>query len=360
MAHASAELAVRSRSQMKVAVVCPYAVDHFGGVQHQAIQLVDWLREAGHDSKLIAPGRSGGPLGTEHLGSSVNVPGNRSVSPISLNPLVYRQVLEAVDGADVVHVHEPLMPLVGWATLGARPLVATVHASPSRLVRTMYHRAGRGVRKIFRNVDVLTAVSEAAAAPLRLSGLHPRVIPNGIDVASYTRDNRPGTVVFVGRDDPRKGLDVLLDAWPGVLERHPEAVLTVVGTARPTREGVRFLGVVSEDVKRRVLSESSILVAPNLGGESFGIVLAEAMASGCALVASRLDAFAKVAGGAAKFFPPGDSGALANAVAGLLADPKGQRRLTKAADRAVKAFDRSSVLDAYLKAYGDAVEHTGS
>ncbi len=345
---------------MNVAVVCPYAIDHFGGVQHQAIQLVDWLRDAGHESKLVAPGRSGGPLGTEHLGASVNVRGNKAVSPISLNPLVYRQVLDAVTDADVVHLHEPLMPLVGWAALAASPLVATVHASPSRLFRMMYHKAGRGVRAAFRNVGVLTAVSEAAASPLRLSGLEPRVIPNGIDVSSYTRDNRPGTVAFVGRDDPRKGLDVLLDAWPRVLERHPEAMLTVVGTARPAREGVRFLGVVPEAVKRRVLSESSILVAPNLGGESFGIVLAEAMASGCALVASRLDAFAKVAGGAAKLFQPGDPVALSKELAGLLADPMEQRRLTKAADRAVKAFDRSSVLDAYLKAYRDAVEHTGS
>ncbi len=345
---------------MNISVICPYAVDKFGGVQHQAIQLVEWLRDAEHDATLIAPGRTGGPDGTVHLGSSVNVPGNKAVSPISLNPLVSRQIEEATTGADVIHVHEPLMPLAGWAGLKSQPLVATVHASPSPVVRLMYDRAGPLIRRIFRRVDVLTAVSDAAASPLRLSGLDPRVIPNGIDTAAYSRRNVEFSVVFVGRDDPRKGLDVLLEAWPLVLNRHPAAVLTVVGTERAHRSGVRFLGVVPESVKRQVLAESSILVAPNLGGESFGIVLVEAMASGCAVVASRLDAFVKVAGGAARFVEPGDARALADGVVALLDSPLEQARLTKAADRMVMSYDRSTVLNSYLKAYRDAVEHTGS
>lgn len=341
---------------MKVAMVCPYAVDHFGGVQHQAVQLVEWLRDDGHEATLIAPGRSGGPDGTVHLGSSINVPGNKAVSPISLNPLVYRQVHDAVEGADVVHVHEPLMPFVGWAGLATGPLVATVHASPSQLFQAMYHRAGSAVRKAFSRVSVLTAVSEAAAGPLRSAGLEPRVIPNGIDVAGYQRNNQPGSVLFVGRDDPRKGLDVLLEAWPAVMGRHPGARLTVVGTTRPPQEGVRFLGVTSEADKRRALAEASVLVAPNLGGESFGIVLTEAMASGCAVVASRLDAFAKVAGDAARLFRVGDPEALAKALGSVLANPDEAARLIRAADRTVAVFDRPRVLGGYLKAYEDAVE----
>jgi phosphatidylinositol alpha-mannosyltransferase len=336
-------------------------------VQDQVGKLATWLAEAGHEAVVIGPGRESvlaGSPPTTLLGPTVGVRANRSTAPILLDPRVVRSLRSAVEGCDVVHVHEPLMPAVGPAAmLGLDlPEVATLHADPSPAVRRLYRTARPLVRRVLGRAAVVTAVSPVAASAV--GPLPVRLVPNGIDVAGYTGNHRgvalAGQVAFVGRDEPRKGLGVLLEAWPRVVEAVPGSELVVVGADAPAGHGrggsaVRFLGRVSDEEKRRVLGESAVLCAPNTGGESFGIVLVEAMAAGCVVVASALPGFVHVLGDAGVLVSPEDPAALAAAVTGLLGDPA---RLADLADRSrtrVRRFDREVVLAGYLAAYRDAV-----
>jgi phosphatidylinositol alpha-mannosyltransferase len=209
-----------------------------------------------------------------------------------------------------------------------------------------------------RRLMVATAVSPIAARAVR-PFITARVVPNGLETSRYRMGEQKvrGRVVFVGRDDPRKGLDVLLQAWPLVLTAVPGSVLRVVGTARPSGpEGVVFLGRLEEEAKLRELARAELLCAPNLGGESFGLVVAEGMAAGCAVVASDLPAFRYVTGPSARLTAVGDATALAEALVALLADPVEAGRLAEAGRREVARFDRAAVLDGYLSAYRDALE----
>jgi phosphatidylinositol alpha-mannosyltransferase len=187
------------------------------------------------------------------------------------------------------------------------------------------------------------------------------VIPNGIDLKAY----RPETeklakrVVFVGRDEPRKGLSVLMAAWPRVLAAHSEATLVVLGAGGQevgaTVPSIEYRGRVSEQEKRDVLGEASVLVAPNLGGESFGLVLIEGMASRCAVVASDIPAFRAVAGTAASLVQPGSPLELADAVIALLADPARIEAMGQSGLERVRQFDWSQVLPQYRACYQEAV-----
>ena len=163
-------------------------------------------------------------------------------------------------------------------------------------------------------------------------------------------------VVFVGRDEPRKGLDVLLEAWAAVTAAHPGAVLRVIGSSRgEAPAGVAFLGRVSEAVKRTELASAGVLVAPNLGGESFGIILIEGMAAGCAVVASDLAAFRAVAGDGAVLVQPGDAGALGTALGSLLGDRDMAASVAGEGSRVVDRYDWAGVTEAYLDTYREAM-----
>jgi phosphatidylinositol alpha-mannosyltransferase len=343
---------------MKIAVVCPYDLGAFGGVQGQVIALVGWLREAGHEAWAVSPG-SGGPAGTRHVGRVVSVPTNRSRAPITLLPKAWARVREAVEGAEVVHVHEPLVPVAGpAATLGGgAPRVGTFHADPGAVVSRLYRGAAPLLRRVARRLAVATAVSPVAAEAVGRF-VKARVVPNGLDTARYrpAGDKVPGRVVFIGRDDPRKGLDVLLQAWPLVRTVVRGAELRVVGASRVSGpEGVAFLGRVGEEAKLRELAEAAALCAPNLGGESFGLIVAEGMAAGCAVVASDLPAFRHVAGSGARLTAVGDAAGLAEALQAVLSDPAETARLAEAGRREVARFDRAVVLEGYLAAYRDAL-----
>ncbi len=337
---------------MLVGVVCPYDADRPGGVQQQARGLVARLRAAGDEARLVA-------AGTPEVGPTVTIPANRSRAPVTLTPRAWRRVGEALADVDVIHLHEPFVPLVGWAALAAdRPTVATFHARPARWTTVLYRTGAPLGRRLLAD-RVLTAVSPVAASALPAAWGDVEVIPNGIDVGSYrlelSRD--PHRVVFVGRDEPRKGLDVALAAWGEIHRRFPEARLRVVGARRDHPvDGVDYLGVVDEATKRRELAGAAVFVAPNLGGESFGIVVAEAMAAGCAPVVSALDAFRWVAADAAVLVPVGDPHALAEAVVGLLADRERRERIAEAARRRARAFDWGVVVGAYRSAYRRAVD----
>jgi phosphatidylinositol alpha-mannosyltransferase len=340
---------------VKVAVVSPYSFSAWGGVQDQVVGLVEWLRGAGYDAWAIGPG-PGGPAGTRHVGRGVTVPGNRSRAPIALAPHTGRRVRDAIVGADVVHIHEPLMPLVGWAALrapGPARRIGTFHADPPPWVRRAYRLGAPLARRWLEGLDAITAVSSVAAGAL--DGLaEPEIIPNAVAVAAYepAPQRRERTVAFVGRDEPRKGLDVLLRAWDSVRDAVPGAHLDVAGARRPDRPGVRFHGRVTEEEKHALLNGSDVFCAPNLGGESFGIILVEGMAGGAAVVASALDSFAAVLDDAGVLVPAGDHAALAEALIDVLTRDGFRRELQTRARMRAARFDRDVVFAQYAALYG--------
>ena len=342
---------------MRVAMVCPYDIGKPGGVQSQAIALVDWLAAQGHEAWLVAPGE-GGPPGSITVGGTASIPANRSQAPVALDPRVGRRVVEAVGSADVVHIHEPFMPMVSAAALvrSDRPLVGTFHADPGAGVKGLYALARPLWRNWAERLAVATAVSpvaQAAVAPF----VDARVVPNAIDAASYRLDVQrfAKRVGFVGRDEKRKGLDVLLAAWPLVRRRVPEAELVVGGADRTdVVAGVRFLGAMSDDAKRRLLASSAVYAAPNTGGESFGLVVAEAMAAGCAVVASALPAFAAVLGDTGKLVSPEEPSDLADSIAELLEDSQKAALLGERASSRAQRFDRSVIFPQYVAAFEQA------
>lgn len=337
---------------MRIGVVCPYDVGESGGVQQLTRQLVDRLGQSGDEAVLVGPDRT------------VKLPANRSRVPLSIDPTAFARTRRRLADVEVVHVHEPFIPVVGWAGLWkAKPVVATFHADPARWTRLLY-RLGTSPGRRWLGDAVLTAVSEVAASALPERWGAVEIVPNAIDVASYRRPvpRQPNRVSFLGRDDPRKGLGVLLAAWPEIRVAHPEAELLVLGVTRPGSPppGVRFLGRVDEEEKRRSLASSTVHVAPNVGGESFGLVVAEAMAAGCAVVASDIPAFRAVLGGGGRLVPPGDVAALAGAVATLLGDPATASDLGETAAVSVGRFDWPNVTASYRRVYESALERHGS
>jgi phosphatidylinositol alpha-mannosyltransferase len=342
---------------MRVALICPYDLGIPGGVQDQVIRLHRWLTDVGHEATIIGTGMDG-PEGSMLVGSSISVRANKSSVPISLDPRAVSRVRSAVGDVDVVHIHEPLMPLVSLAAtrIGDLPTVGTFHADASTFTRRGLRIGMPLVRGVASRLDVMTAVSAVAASVVSGIG-EVRIIPNGVDVADYrVEEKEEGSVAFLGRDDPRKGLDILLEAWPRVVDAVPWARLTVIGTDRSdSLDGVRFLGRVSEDDKREVLATSSIYVAPNTGGESFGIVLVEGMASGCAVVASALPGFVRVLGGSGELVKPGDVDGLADRLVSVLTDDAKRASLGLAGRERAEAFDGSVVAESYLEAYTDAI-----
>lgn len=344
-------------------MVSPYSLDHPGGVQGQARLLVEWLQEGGHDAWLVAPGESGGPEGTVYLGDTVRVRTNRSVAPIRLAPGTAAAVELAVAGADVVHIHEPFVPAVSLAALrgSGMPRVGTFHADPGRGVRFFYGAGRPMFRRLAANLAAAVAVSPVAAAAIEPFAGRPRIIPNTIDTASYrpTAPKHPGRIAFLGRDEPRKGLDLLLAAFHGLRRSHPTAELVVMGTSRPELPGVRFLGPVDDPTKRQELAAASVFVAPNTGGESFGLVVLEAMAAECAVVASSLPSFEFVAGEAALYATPGDAAGIERALQTLMGDDALRADHQQRAGTRAARFDRSQSVGEYLKVYAAAVEKRG-
>ena len=338
---------------MRIAVVSPYALEVPGGVQQQVIGLVEQFRRIGEDAYAVAPAAGEGPDRID-VGSWTAVRVNRSQAPLAISPRVAARVREAVSTAEVVHVHEPFVPIVGWAALrSGKPTVVTFHADPSKTVRTAY-RLARGLLRRVLGGSLATTVSRTAMGAIEPLGVRPEEIPNAIDVRSFRVPARrnPRQVAFVGRPDPRKGRDLLLAAWPDVRAAVPGASLAIIGGGdTPPVEGVRYLGRVTEEDKRVTLATSAVFCAPNRGGESFGITVAEGMAAGCAVVASDLDAFSDVLGGSGLLFRNGDKAGLAAALVRVLTEPDLRNRLAEDASVRVRAFDWEKVTGRYAGLY---------
>lgn len=356
---------------MRVGMVCPYSFDQPGGVQAHVLDLAAVLRRQGHFVQVLGPASEGTEL-PEYVvrgGSAVPVRYNGSVARLSIGPQVRRLTRVFIEDGDfdILHVHEPNSPSYSMAAvrLAQGPIVATYHASAT------YSMALKAALPALRvNLEKIRggiAVSELARRwQVEQIGTDPVVIPNGVDTshfvaaraaweASHQAENGPVEIVFLGRlDEPRKGLDVLLGA---VEKLDRPARFTVMGGGTPREvPGVDFVGRVSEEEKAAILGRADIYVAPNLGGESFGIVLVEAMAAGCAVVASDLEAFAAVCDAGSEtpagvLFPVGDSAALARALQSLIDAPAQRRALTEAGAARAARYDWSNVAAEIMAVY---------
>lgn len=337
---------------MRIGLVCPYDLSKPGGVQAQVLGLAADLRMRGDEVEVIGPGLPFDVSGVD-LGPTASIPGNKSRAPISLDPRLGKVMQVVTSRLDVLHVHEPLMPTASVLALRAGPpVVATFHADPGRLVRWAYAVGGRAMPSVLGSrVRAVTAVSETAASALP-ELLEVKIVPNGVDTSGLrvdaTRDQR--LVVFLGRDEPRKGLSYLLRAWPSIVEAVPDAHLTVMGADRGT-DGVEWLGPVDDETKVEVLNRAAVLVTPNTGGESFGIVLIEGMAAGVAVAASDIPAFRDVGSTAVRYFKVRDAAALADTVIGLLEDDQGRAALSSRGIERASEFDWNVVGDAYRSIY---------
>ncbi|MGY5138186.1 glycosyltransferase family 4 protein [Streptomyces nigrescens] len=351
---------------MKIGIVCPYAWDVPGGVQFHIRDLADHLIRLGHEVSVFAPADDETPLPpyVVSAGRAVPVPYNGSVARLNFGFLSAARVRRWLQhGAfDVIHIHEPASPSLGllacWAAQG--PIVATFHTSNprSRAMIAAYPILQPALEKISARI----AVSEYARRTLveHLGG-DAVVIPNGVDVdffasAEPKAEWQGRTIGFIGRiDEPRKGLPVLMKALPAILAEVPDARLLVAGrgdeeeavAALPAelRSRVEFLGMVSDEDKARLLRSVDLYVAPNTGGESFGIILVEAMSAAAPVLASDLDAFAQVLdqGEAGELFTNEDAEALAAAAVRLLGDPARLAELRERGTRHVRRFDWSTV-----------------
>jgi phosphatidylinositol alpha-mannosyltransferase len=350
----------------RVGLVCPYSFDVPGGVQNHVRDLAEALRLRGFEVSVLAPGDPDAdhPEGVVTVGSAVPVPANGSVARLAFGPLVGTRVRRWLrTGFDLVHVHEPAAPSLSLLTVWAAevPMVGTFHTSR---VRTRALAAGVAlVRPALEKLNARIAVSSAARETLvELYGGDPVVIPNGVWVDRFARArSRPewagqGTVAFVGRlDEPRKGFAVLAAALPGVVRARPGVRVLVVGTGdaaaavdglpAEVAERVTFLGGVDDTTKAEALATADVLVAPNTYGESFGIVLVEAMAAGAAVVASDLPAFEAVLrdGRCGRLVPTGDGEGLAEAVVALLDDDAARASLRRRGAEAARAYDWPAV-----------------
>ena len=359
---------------MRIGIVCPYSWDVPGGVQFHIRDLAEHLTGLGHEVSVLAPADDETPLPpyVVSAGRAVPVPYNGSVARLNFGFLSAARVRRWLhDGNfDVIHIHEPTSPSLGllscWAAQG--PIVATFHTSNprSRAMIAAYPILQPALEKISARI----AVSEYARRTLveHLGG-DAVVIPNGVDVGFFARAEpkqewQSGTIGFIGRiDEPRKGLPVLIRALPKILAERPGARLLVAGRGdaeeavqdlpREMRGRVEFLGMVSDEDKARLLRSVDLYVAPNTGGESFGIILVEAMSAGAPVLASDLDAFAQVLdqGAAGELFANQDADALAAAAVRLLGDPERREELRSRAGAHVRRFDWSVVGGDILAVY---------
>ncbi len=341
---------------MRIGLVCPYDLSKPGGVQAQVKDLARHLAKAGDEPTIIGPGLPEALDGVD-LGPTVSIPGNRSRVPLSFDPRVVGAIRRAAASMDLLHVHEPLMPLVSLSALRVGvPVVATFHAAPGTMGAGLYRLVGSQLKRLLGpNIRRITAVSATAAAPLA-ADLEVAIVPNGVDVSAFHTgiDRHERRVAFLGRDEKRKGLDILLEAWQTVTASFPDAELYVMGANRGDG-GITWMGAVDDEAKADGLGSAAIYAAPNLGGESFGVVLVEAMAAGTAVVASDLPSFRDVGGDAVRYFQTGDPRALAESLIELLADPTEIEALATAGAERARLYDWENVAARYRSVYREAI-----
>jgi phosphatidyl-myo-inositol alpha-mannosyltransferase len=372
---------------VRIALLSPYSWTYPGGVTRHIEALARELREAGHEARILAPHDPDDrltrrlhrgarpqqhpvPPGFFSLGRTVGIPANGAVTNMTVTPSsVYALRRELRDGRyDVLHIHEPVVPVLGWDALlssGELPMVGTFHTYSENALTNGIAAVGLGGRRRMNRLHVRIAVSEAAAwTARRFYGGRYRIVPNGVSVpseaalalaadagegtpagregAEHARGDGAGDglrILFIGAAVERKGLPVLLRAFEA-LRDHVPATLTLVG---PSSEevshmmldgrGVRALGKVSERRKLAELAQADLLCAPSLGGESFGMILTEAFATSTPVLASDIPGYRDVVrdGVDGQLVPAGDPLALAEAMRRLALAPRRRQAMASAA-----------------------------
>jgi phosphatidylinositol alpha-mannosyltransferase len=335
---------------MRVALVCPYSWSVPGGVQTHVAGLRDALGRRGIEAEILAP--ADGPAGAiRPLGRTIGFRWEGTVTRVALSPATVARTARALRGFDVVHVHEPMLPAAGLTAVWAAraPVVGTFHMVGRR---PFWYRVWQPVvQPTARRLAARIAVSAAARdfAARVLPGVYD-LIPNGIDAAAFAAGARDGTrILFVGRPEPRKGLPVLLEA---LRRLPPQVTLELVGSGGDHGPRVHAHGRVGDASRRQLLARADVLCAPSLGGESFGVVLLEAMASGLPVVASDIPGYrAVLPPECGRLVPPGDAGALAGALGELLADDALRARLGGAGRREAARYDWDAVVRDVIAVY---------
>lgn len=355
---------------------CPYSLSIPGGVQAQVLGLGAELRRMGHEVRVLGPcdGPPPAPWVTP-LGDSLPTAANGSIAPLAPDPSATLRTIRALrdEDFDVWHLHEPLAPgpTLTALTLHSRPIVATFHAAG----RSSSYRALRPVLAgLVRRIDHAVAVSpHARDLAARYFDRDYEVLFNGISLP----DSDPGRVdgeadrdgvLFIGRHEERKGLSVLLGAMTTMAaEDSGKLTCRIIGDGPDTEmlrrrhadpERFRWLGRVTETDKATLLASSLVFAAPSLHGESFGVVLLEAMAAGAAVVASDLDGYRNVATDQvdALLVPPGDEAALATAIGRVAQDPVLRAELVAAGRERAALFTMRRLAELYVERYEQVID----
>ncbi len=383
---------------MRIALLSPYSWTYPGGVTRHIEALSRELREQGHEARVLAPydpddrltrrlhrgaqpQRHPVPEGFVSMGRTVGIPANGAVSNMAITPSsVYALRRELREGGyDVLHVHEPIVPLLGWDALlsaGELPIVGTFHTYSENALTNGIAAVGLGGRRRINRLQVRIAVSEAAAwTARRFYGGRYRIIPNGVRIpreselapaaaGEHCPPGEPGlNILFIGAAVERKGLPVLLRAFEALRE-HVPATLTLVGSSPDEvshmmldGRGVRALGKVSEQRKLAELARADLLCAPSLGGESFGMILTEAFATATPVLASDIPGYRDVVrdGLDGQLVPAGDPLALAESLRRLALDPPRRRQMALAARERAERFAWPHVADEVRDCYERAI-----
>ena len=372
MAPAATQLADRlvNARPLRIGMFSPYSLTVPGGVQAQVLGLAAAIRRRGHEVRVLGPcdGPPPAPFVTP-LGDSLPTAANGSIVPLAPDPAAALRTFRVLrdENFDVWHLHEPFVPgpTLTALTLHSRPIVATFHAAGRS---TSYRMLRPVLAPLLNRIDHATAVSRDAAALVeRYLGGTFEVLFNGVDVSDggdsqALRDERP-SILFIGRHEERKGLGILLEAVESLdLDADLMPICWIVGDgpesarlrqrhADPDR--FRWLGRLSDAERDARLRRATVLAAPSLRGESFGIVLLEGMAAGAVVVASDIEGYRNVAtdGQDALLVPPGDASALAGAIRRVLTNPSLRDELCAAGSLRADSFSMSRLADLYIERY---------
>jgi phosphatidylinositol alpha-mannosyltransferase len=365
---------------LRIGICAPYDLSRDGGVNSHIRAQARALRHRGHDVMIVGP--SSAPLGDGEcsLGGCVSMVVGGTETGFGLDPRARWRVMELFRQKrfDVLHMHEPLMPLASWFVLrqSPAPVIATFHTHREQGHR-WYPRYRWILAPLMRRVRVRLAVSEAARRTVarHFPGRYD-IVPNGIDVDRFARpaerppEMRDGGryVLFVGRLEPRKGVDCLVRAMAIVQPRVPSAWLVIVGdgpdrraieaAARDAGIRIAFAGRVDDDQLPSYYRAADVVCSPALGGESFGIVLLEAMAAGRPIVATRIEGYAELlaGAGASRLVDPGEPAPLADAIATLLGDADLCRSLGSRGSEFARNYDWGAIAQRLESIYVDCFD----
>jgi phosphatidyl-myo-inositol alpha-mannosyltransferase len=366
--------------KLKIGMVCPYGWDTPGGVQIHMKELAEFLIHEGHEVSLLAPVSDENSVVEPWVvpaGRPVPIPFNGAVARILFGPIATSRVRQWISTGefDVLHIHEPAIPSLSLlaCVAGDGPMVATFHASAPK--QKAIFAIGPILEPVLEKLNARIAVSEMARQTLKVHfETEAVVIPNGIDTAKYAHGHRnhdwyrPHTIGFLGRfDEQRKGLSVLLEALPEIARTIPDVRILVAGpgdkesvlkgldTSITSR--IHFLGRLTEAQKADFFKSIDVYVAPNIRGESFGIILAEAMAGGAPILASDIQAFRDLLqdGKYGALFQNESAGDLAKKCIELLANAEHRERLSSRGFEHALTFDWKSVASQILDVYEVAI-----